>query len=211
MGGVDRCDQLRGSYSVEAAIKTGFWYKKCFFGIFGIAVSNAYILWREGGERMRKNQIHSHFMQELFQALVGAPREESRAHTTPAPPPNVVRLQKDPGHYPERAEGEKDSKKLCVYCKAIGLKRKTRLCCDQCKQPLCSPLERNCFKLYHTVPVLPTPLRQSTREKEKHPVAAKSPPSASAGPKRGVGRPRLRPPSEDEDANGSIDLTNWPN
>ena len=203
MGGVDRCDQLRGSYNVEASVKTCFWYKKCFFGVVGIAVGNAFIIWRAGAEREKNKHAHSLFMQELFQALVGAPREGSRAHTTPIPPPDQVRLQRDPGHYPERGEG----KKLCVYCKASGAKSKTRLCCDQCKQPLCSPLERDCFKLYHTVAALPTPLRKSVREKEKRPTAAKSPPSASVGPKRGVGRPRLRPPSNDEDAEDCVDLT----
>jgi hypothetical protein len=204
MGGVDRCDQLRGSYSMEAAIKTGFWYKKAFLGIYGIGVSNAYICWRTGGARERKRQGHSAFMQELFESLVGSPREQNRAHVTPIPPSDQVRLQRDPPHFFERSTDGKDSKKLCVYCKATGAKHKTRLCCDQCKQPLCSPLERNCFKLYHSVIELPKPSRKSDRVK---PVQARSPPSASVGPKRPVGRPRHRPLSDDEDAVERIDLT----
>jgi hypothetical protein len=161
-----------------------------------------HLAWR-GRQREKKKNLTLISCRNSFKRL--SVHLARRAALTPHryPPPDEVRLQKDPGHYTERGEG----KKLCVYCKASGVKSKTRLCCDQCKQPLCSPLERNCFKLYHTVPVLPTPARTSVRAKEKHPTSAKSPPSASAGPKRGVGRPRLRPPSDDEDAEDSIDLT----
>jgi hypothetical protein len=116
MGGVDRCDQLRGNYSVEAAIKTGFWYKKCFFGILGITVANAYIIWREGGERASKKYAHSLFMQELFQSLVGAPREEARAHTTPAPPTVPPRLgcRKTPATTPSAVERKTQRSSVCT-------------------------------------------------------------------------------------------------
>jgi hypothetical protein len=208
MGGVDRCDQLRGSYCMESAIKSSFWYKKCFFGLLGISVSNMYIIWLTGGDRIKKSYVHSIFMEELFESLVGDPRQNNRAHITPPPPPDQVRLKRDPPHFCERPASEgKDSKKHCVYCKAVGVKKLTRLICDQCKQPLCSPLERNCFKMYHTVTELPKPSRKSAREKKKLPSQARSPPSACAGPKRAVGRPRLRPPSDDEDSDGAVDLT----
>jgi hypothetical protein len=40
MGGVDRCDQIRGTFSMdpEKALRTRFWYKKLFLGILGVAL-----------------------------------------------------------------------------------------------------------------------------------------------------------------------------
>ena len=151
MGGVDRCDQVRNAYNVEGAMKTKFWYKKVFFGLFGMSVGNAFIIWRIGEGRGKGE--HARFMQELFETLVRskrasqAPPPVSRQHLPP-PPSDEVRLQRNPPHFPESTPDRRQLR--CSYCK-----RKARVQCDQCKQPLCSSIERDCFKLYHTVVVLP--------------------------------------------------------
>ena len=128
--------------------------------------------------------MHVNFMHELFESLVGAtrapqvPAASSRQYSVPFPPPAEVRLQRDPPHFLEDIAGQRQLR--CRYCN-----RKVRLQCDQCKQPLCNPRDRDCFKLYHTVPVLPTHEQKATKVSRGRPPAP-SPPNLKGTP----GRPR---------------------
>jgi hypothetical protein len=45
MGGVDHNDQLGASYPLEDVLKTRRWYKKLYLGLFGLSITNAFILW----------------------------------------------------------------------------------------------------------------------------------------------------------------------
>jgi hypothetical protein len=174
MGGVDRCDQVRNAYNVEGAMKSKYWYKKVFFGLLGMAVGNAFIVWRIGEGRGKGE--HAFFMQELFESLVGRSKGPSaRVRDAPPLPPDEVRLQQCP-HFHEAIS---DGRQLrCRYCN-----RKVLLQCDTCKQPLCSPSTRDCFKLFHTVPVLPTTNQKATK-------VSRGRPPAPSPPKGTPGRPR---------------------
>ena len=179
MGGVDRCDQIRNAYNVEGAMKSKFWYKKVFFGLLGMAVGNAFIIWRIGEGRGK--DMHANFMRELFESLVGptrAPQGPSRQRDVPPPPPEEVRFQRDCQHF--HVYNSEKRQLRCRYCN-----RKTRLCCDQCKQPLCSPSERDCYKLFHTVPVLSSANQKATK-------VSRGRPPAPSPPKGAPGRPRKK-------------------
>ena len=163
-------------------MKSKFWYKKVFFGLLGMAVGNAFIIWRIGEGRGKGE--HALFMQELFNSLVDHTKDPSkvqRAHAPP-PPPDEVRLQRDAPHFPE---GTLDRRQLrCTYCK-----RKARVQCDTCKQPLCSPSERDCFKLYHTVVDLPK-VDTSKKDRRRITVLPTQARAAASPPKGTPGRPR---------------------
>jgi hypothetical protein len=64
MGGVDRCDQIRGTFSMEKALRTRLWYKKLFLGILqlGVVLSNAYVLWPTQVRNPQKQRdLHDEF------------------------------------------------------------------------------------------------------------------------------------------------------
>ena len=68
MGGVDRLDQLRGTYNLEDTLKTKYWYKKLFMGLFGMGLTNAYILWSRWNKPARDG--HKIFMRDLAGELL---------------------------------------------------------------------------------------------------------------------------------------------
>ena len=135
MGGVDRCDQLRGTFSMEKAMRSRFWYKKLFLGIFGVVLSNAFVLWRSSIKSIKSNKcLHFEFYNGLTEALLGTMevRRQSAAVN------NEARLNAGMQHFLVKvSEGEAKGKRAhdrCVWCKAKG-----SCSCDVCHVFLCSP------------------------------------------------------------------------
>jgi hypothetical protein len=67
MGGVDQLDQLRATFAIERMIRTNIWYKKLYFGIFGISLVNAYLIYRHHNP----TKTHEDFQIELQKDLLG--------------------------------------------------------------------------------------------------------------------------------------------
>jgi hypothetical protein len=177
MGGVDRCDQIRGTFSMEKALRTRFWYKKLFLGIFGVVLSNAYVLWRSQIRDKKKRDLHFEFYNGLMNALCG--QAEVR-HQKPAES-DCVRLSVGKQHFLEKVEStDVKVKKVhyrCTMCWRQGKESRCSCRCDTCMVYLCAPSTgRDCFRKYHTLSQLP-----AIKKKVAMPSALRH---------RGPGRPR---------------------
>jgi hypothetical protein len=163
---------------MEKAVRTRFWYKKLFLGIFGVVLSNAYILWRSQPACNVKGraELHHEFYNKLMQQLCGAAPE--RRTSQPAHS-DELRLNVGVQHYLEKVETDKQSRahNRCVMCVRNGKEARTCLRCDKCKVFLCGPhTGRDCFRKYHTLPVLPEITKKVVCVNEQQ--------------KRGPGRPK---------------------
>jgi hypothetical protein len=157
MGGVDRCDQIRGTFSMEKALRTRFWYKKLFLGIFGVVLSNAYVLWRTQVRNPKKQRdLHYEFYNGLMNTMCGqAEVRQQRPQGN-----DEVRLNNSVQHFLEKVVDEKKGKVVharCVMCSRVNVESRACCRCDKCMVFLCSPhTGRDCMKKFHTLPVLPT-------------------------------------------------------
>ena len=191
MGGVDRCDQLRGTFSMEKVLKTKYWYKKLWLGVMGVMLANAYLLWKSSlHQAAKKTNFHFEFLNSLMGSLMGPPLHGLRQ--TPPAQSDELRLNNDVAHYLEKMPDASPSKKQkqkslrCVLCQREGLESRTSCRCDRCLVSLCSPhTGRSCFRLYHTLQTLPTPAK--TNSKTRTPPKPKS--------NKRVGRPQKSPVS----------------
>lgn len=160
MGGVDRLDQIRGTYSLEKVVRTKFWYKKLFLGLMGTALANAFILWKHANIEAGYKAFlpHSQFQQELFRSLL----KPAGARVTPAKSAGLhVRLSLEPPHYLKLRGGApgkvRPARARCAWCRQNGgVENRSSLACDRCDVFLCGPhTGRQCHKLWHTVATLP--------------------------------------------------------
>lgn len=159
MGGVDLCDQLRGTYNMEKAYRTKFWYKKLFLGILGMAVTNAFILYKNylptqvtsTGGRVR-GALHATFTRELQSGLY---LKGQKAKVRVAADDAVDRQSWKTGifHHPVR---DPEDRIRCVMCHLRGMRHDTYVYCAACRHYLCAPLGgRDCWHAFHTTEVLP--------------------------------------------------------
>ena len=142
MGGIDRADQLRSSYTVGRQSRK--WYRYIFWFVFNVAACNAYIL--ECEHRLRNHQRtrpQADFRLELGKRLINGYTYRKRLAPSQAPQP-----RRD--HQAVRLEGRK---KECVLCKTAGRKTpkgypvETKNKCQECGVALCKV---RCFVEYHS-------------------------------------------------------------
>jgi hypothetical protein len=161
MGGVDRSDQMVSYSSFDR--RTLKWWKKVFFHVLGLAVLNAYILYKLKTARPVLQRV---FRRDLVKQLVDsgevtAPGQRGRKR---AAPEAFVRLSGR--HFMAKlppTEKKANPTRRCVVCgpgetsifqtthpgepvpKRIG--RESSFECQQCHQCLCVV---PCFELFHT-------------------------------------------------------------
>ena len=184
MGGVDRCDQLRGTFSMEKAQRTRFWYKKLFLGIFGVALSNAYVLWRTQVRSAKsKKDLHFEFYNGLANALCGQAemRQQKPAES------DEVRLSRGKQHFLEKPpEDELKAKRAherCALCFRQGRDSRCSCRCDTCMVYLCSPnTGRDCFKQYHILSTLPSIPKKVSKASTPRRKAGRPPKAAQQSP-----------------------------
>ena len=129
MGGVDRADQLRSSYTVGRQLRK--WYRYIFWFAFNVAACNAYIL--ECEHQLRNNQQtrpQADFLLELGKHLINGYAYRKQPAPSQAPQPRS-------DHQAIRLEGRK---KECVLCKTAGRKTpkvETKNKCQECGDALC--------------------------------------------------------------------------
>jgi hypothetical protein len=163
---------------MEKALRTRFWYKKLFLGIFGVVLSNAYVLWRTQVHDPKKaRDLHYEFYNSLMCALCGQAevRQQKPAEN------EAVRLSRGKQHYLEKVNNDdmksKRAHERCAICSRLGRDTRCSCRCDTCMVFLCSPnTGRDCFRQYHTLPQLPAFKKKIVK--------------ATAQRQRGVGRPR---------------------
>ena len=183
MGGVDRCDQLRGTFSMDKVIKTKFWYKQLFFGILGLAMANAYTIFHI----MHPDAIHRTFVKSLQQGLFlegvarGGLEKFKKVKRASVSTGERGRLSEYETHHLRRQEDDNALKRQlrCRLCGRIGKRHLTWLECTTCDPPvpLCGPTTgRDCHHLWHTLKSLPArvkPRRESKRKDGGEPVAGR--------------------------------------
>lgn len=183
MGGVDLCDQMRGTYSFEKAYRTKFWYKKLFLGILGLACNNAFVMYKlsnplglsSTGKRVRGRQ-HADFMTELQGALFQE-GERVKIRVMADDPASRLSWRNGVMHAPVRA----DARKRCMWCKSRGVCNDAGRApdtwseCCACEASLCDAIStgRNCFLEFHSADALPVDaayVREPQRPKRGRPA-----------------------------------------
>ena len=142
MGGVDRADQLRSSYTVSGQSRK--WYRYIFWFVFNVAACNTYIL--ECEHRLRNHQRtrpQTDFRLELGKRLINGYTYRKRPAPSQAP-----QARRD--HQAVRLE---ERKRECVLCKTTGRKTpeeypvEMKNKCQECGVALCKV---RCFVEYHS-------------------------------------------------------------
>lgn len=102
-------------------------------------------------EKREENAISQRqFREKLMEELI----LESKGETACPQPSTSFSAQpgafKCPGSVPRYFGGTAEEKRrICVWCKQNGSKRKTPLYCPKCNVALCLQPDRNCFEDYH--------------------------------------------------------------
>lgn len=136
MGGVDVGDQLKFQYGTETKYKATKPWHKLLFGLWDMAMTNAWILYKKtlAGDDERGMLSHWEFLVRVSEGLVDmglGERAEAALGT------------RGPGSH----ETEKMAKPYrCVHCSHLGRVRRTRTRCKDCAVHLCSV---NCHKGFH--------------------------------------------------------------
>ena len=93
MGGTDVFDRIRLTvlYSMERHVICQKWWQKYFWGIFDMAVTNAYICWKSVDVKRRS---HEQFIEELHKGLVNNCFDVSNSWGITDVPPPLTRTPK---------------------------------------------------------------------------------------------------------------------
>lgn len=145
MGGVDHSDQLMSYYPFKRkALK---WYKKLFYRLFYLAITNCYIIYR----RQRKDypDMTDLTLSQFLQRICADLRTESGLDQPPVTRPSQTdRLTGR--HFPEKVKAtlcKKYPDRRCVVCSSHENRKHSRYQCSICNVGLCvTP----CFQIYHT-------------------------------------------------------------
>ena len=162
MGGVDRSDQLIGTYNILR--KTNKYWKTLFFHLVDIAVVNSYILFTEMQKKHPGNialqrpssygqrQFREELLMQLGSIEKDAPVPLYKPSVSASPEPTVSSDKPLPTHLPRACpEGERRSCKVCSI--ALGKNAyKSTMKCLVCNHYLCCSDKRECFYLFHTDP-----------------------------------------------------------
>lgn len=147
--------------------KTVKWWKKLFFHLFQLLITNAYILFKKYGAEDAKKRTHQQFCAQLVRLLLETAKDAPRPKRRGQRAEPLDRLTGR--HFPAYILPKPGAKRVhplhdCVACnlpkkKRTGFVRKqTTFCCNQCEVSLCVPV---CFEVYHTKKFFERELRHS--------------------------------------------------
>ena len=138
MQGGDRLDQMRtGHYGVSHHFRTSKWWLKAFLGIFDIALTNSWILFKETRLANATVVSHAEFWLEVAAGLVGG--QTVRLVGT-AVPHSLRSFAPTDG-----PDGTKRKRPCCVVCSQHGVKGRTVYGCVTCRVAL----HPECDKEWH--------------------------------------------------------------
>ena len=158
MGGVDLSDQLQQYYGQGVFRKTNKYWKKLFFYLINLMITNAFILHKKYGENraMSHNSFRMSIVKALLEEADDAPTPAKRGRKSNDPPPRRLTERHFPSKIPIPPESTRTRIPLhdCVACNVprqerIGYRRRqTSFECASCQVALCVP---DCFTRYHTL------------------------------------------------------------
>lgn len=163
MGGVDLADRMLAV--CPNRYRTRKWTQRFISHLLDLAVSNAWILFREDeinkGMRLHTILHLRMFKLELAETIMDANMHTEDEHSSqygscdesqlssfrqrkvPVPLPSTKMRVRGAMHLPEVSA-------IKNKCRQIGCKKKTKILCTKCNIYLCLTYERNCFKCFHT-------------------------------------------------------------
>lgn len=139
MAGVDKADQYSTTYEVDR--KSNKWWKRVYHRLLQIAVSNAWILFKQ----LKKNQEMPliDFLVPLAEHLVetGKSGAKIQRKMTCGRPTKRSKLMINISHQPVESE----TVRRCRFCAIKKVQKRTDWLCNTCNVPLCV----SCFVDYH--------------------------------------------------------------
>lgn len=138
MAGVDRSDQYSTTYEVDR--KSNKWWKRVFHRLLMIAVSNAWIIFKES---RGKNIPLIDFLIPLAAQVtdIGKSGAKLQRKANAGRPSKRSKLMINIGHQPVPVE----TPRRCRFCAIKKVQSRTKWLCNTCDIPLCV----KCFVLYH--------------------------------------------------------------
>ena len=140
MGGVDQCDQLLSSYSLNR--KSVKWWKKVFFRMLEVTVVKSKHLYVLLHPEQSNSRLHKQFREKLVPEMV-QPHLDEKESPVPAVNPNENRLIGK--HFAESKCPQRKFCNSCAYKKdAKGRQSRKKTCnfCRKCYRFIC----KDCFR-----------------------------------------------------------------
>ncbi len=137
MAGVDKSDQYSTYYEIDR--KTNKWWKRVFYRLLLMAVSNSWILYKTC--QGKKSPLID-FLIPLAEGLIatGKNKNEKRKLGN-GPPSKKPKLMINVGHLPIR----QGTRRRCAYCSQNNVQVRSYYVCTTCETALCI----DCFAPYH--------------------------------------------------------------
>lgn len=149
MGGVDRADQRKESYSLDRKSKR-FWLR-IFFNFMNIALSNAFIIFKNHTD---SNMSYLTFLSSITTALIDGKKVKKR--TSPSINANRKRnklsgrkIQFDMPNKNEPHLPVVGTRGRCAFCSTDNNEYRSFYHCSHCNRAFCMNSKRNCFYKYH--------------------------------------------------------------
>lgn len=144
MGGVDHSDQLLSYYPFKR--KTLKWYKKLFYRLFYLTITNAQILY--AAKQSELGQPHMTLHQFLEAVAEDLAVDGGQDLDQPPAPNRAARLVER--HFPQLVPEttKKNATRRCTVCASAKARKETRYYCPKCDVGLCVV---GCFEKYHTL------------------------------------------------------------
>ena len=158
MGGVDRFDQLKSTYTVGRRSKK--WWLRIFYFLMDASITNAFILSQKNGI----NLTHFEFRVALARGLVGGYSNRKRrstmadyivrkkvalAETTRQKALHVVAEERRFMNVGEHMPCPLPTYKRCRLCSTKANDKRSKIMCQKCEVPLCIV---PCFYAFHQQP-----------------------------------------------------------
>lgn len=139
MAGVDKSDQYSTCYEIDR--KSQKWWKRVFYRLLMIAVTNSWIIYKSFGfEKMPLIDFLMPISEELIQIGKSKAQTEKKKYT--GNPSKKLRLM-NVGHQPLKG----NTKRRCSQCSENKVQSRTLYVCSTCDVPLCA----DCFAPYHGI------------------------------------------------------------
>jgi hypothetical protein len=149
MGGVDRADQRKESYSLDRKSKR-FWHR-IFFNFLNVALSNSFVLF---SNRTNSNMTYLIFLSSITTALIDGEKVNRRTSSSI----NInKKSNKSSGrkiqiNMPNKNEPHLPivgAQRRCAFCSTNKNKYRSSYHCSPCNRAFCMSSKRNCFYKYH--------------------------------------------------------------
>lgn len=162
MGGVDLSDQLQQYYGLFR--KTRKYWKKLFFYLFNLIITNSYILHKKFTEnKLSQYDFRLSLVHSFLSEAENAPTPAKRGRKSTGDIPRRLTERHFPSFIPAApGSSRKHGLRDCSACnvpanRRLGFKRKqSSFQCVECNRTLCVP---DCFNAYHTLQNYRTALR----------------------------------------------------